>query len=271
MKTTDHAWLFDVDGVITHLEKKENTQPKILQQIIRLLEKHDPVVLVTGRSIEWVQNKVVNLLTKKIHDKHILNYFAVIGDKGGSQLLFENGNVKKTIDKKLKVPKLLKKDIQKLIEDKFSKWMFLDTNKETMISIEMNDNIDVAEFLQHQNVLNKKLNRLLKKHNQTGKLKLIPVRIATDIQHVHIDKKFATQKVLEWIKLKNLDPKSFIAIGDDKQDIEMPQHLCEQNLPVTFVFVGDKELLDGKTYPFPIVYTKSLYEKGTLEYLTSSP
>ena len=95
--------------------------------------------------------------------------------------------------------------------------------------------------------------------------------------HQHIDdsisvstgKGFATERVLDLIKQMGIIPKQFIAFGDSPSDITMAEELQERNLSFTFIFVDDKGQFKGREHPFPIVYTKSRFDKGTLEFLNN--
>lgn len=70
------------------------------------------------------------------------------------------------------------------------------------------------------------------------------------------EKGFATERILEFLKEKDINPKQIIAFGDSPSDIAMAQKLYQRNLTFTFIFVDDKGQLKGREHPFPIVYTK---------------
>jgi len=82
-----------------------------------------------------------------------------------------------------------------------------------------------------------------------------------------VGKNFATDRILDLLKKKGIKPKQFVAFGDSPSDIEMAKKLHERNLAFTFIFVDNKGELKGVKYPFPIVYTKNRFDKGTLEFL----
>ena len=86
---------------------------------------------------------------------------------------------------------------------------------------------------------------------------------------VPVGKGFATERILELLKEKGIRPKQFIAFGDSPSDIEMAKKLHERNLTFTFIFVDDKGQLKGAEHPFPIVFTKNRFDKGTLEFLNT--
>ena len=145
--------------------------------------------------------------------------------------------------------------------------MFYDETKTTMISVEMIDLYDVMTFRKEQKLLTEELAYLLKQNNLHTQLKIDPTTIGTDIENIHVGKGFATDRILELLKKKSIKPKQFIAFGDSPSDIEMAKKLHERNLAFTFIFVDNKGELKGVKYPFPIVYTKNRFDKGTLEFL----
>ena len=139
--------------------------------------------------------------------------------------------------------------------------------KETIISAEMKDGYNVKEFGKRQEMLNKALQELLEKEDLAKQLGIDPTTIATDIQNKHVGKDFAAERILAWLEEKRIKPQQFIAIGDSRSDVAIAKKLYENNLPFTFIFVGNKDDLEGKQYPFPITYTQNRFDKGTLEYL----
>ncbi|MEM4270702.1 MAG: hypothetical protein QXO70_01245, partial [Candidatus Pacearchaeota archaeon] len=82
------VWIFDVDGVIIHPSKKTNTESEIFDHILKKLEKEEPVILNTGRSLIWVIEQVIHPILIKIKDKKILENFQVVGEMGGTWLTF---------------------------------------------------------------------------------------------------------------------------------------------------------------------------------------
>lgn len=270
MKKVSHAWLFDVDGVITHSAKKKITEPKILDEMIKRLQKGEPIALVTGRSNSWMIRQVIKPLESKAPNTEILKNFIGVGEKGATWTVFENGNLKKFVDKNFVIPKEIEKEVKELIASKFSKWMFLDETKETMISVEMKDGLNISDFTPYQRQMDKILEEILENHDVEKQHKIISSRIATDIQDKRVGKDYAAQKVLKWLKSQEIEIKKFICFGDSAQDLDMAKYIFEQGLPIEFVFVGEKHLIDKKDYPFPVVLTHQPCEKGTLQYLTSN-
>lgn len=266
--TVNNAWLLDVDGVITNHEKKKITETKILDEIIKRLDKVEPVALVTGRSNSWMIREVIKPLASKILSQEVLENFFAVGEKGAVWTKFESGNLKSSVDKSFITAKNFEQEVKELIASKFSRWMFLDDTKETMISVEMKDGLRIPDFTPYQHRMDILLKEILENHHLEKLYKIVSSPTATDIEDIRVGKDYAAKKVLDWLKSKEIEPKKFTCFGDSIHDIQMAEYIYEHGLPTEFVFVGDRHLIDPEDYPFPIILTKEPYEKGTLEYLT---
>ena len=268
MKKVKHAWIFDVDGVITNPEEKVVTRPRILEEIIKRLQSGEPVALVTGRSLEWLVRSVLSPLEKRIDDKTLMDRLYVSGEFGGAYIKFPGGQKQSFVDEEIVIPVNIIESA-KQIASEFSHSMFFDTTKRTMVSIEMNDNASVREFRQYQRRLIPKLRDVLGGKGLLAVFDIHADRIATNIKHKRANKYFAAKQVANWLKEKSLKPKEFVIFGDAESDLEMGMEIYDQGLKVRFVFVGGQEELKGKEFPFPVIFTKGHCEEGTLEYLTS--
>lgn len=260
-----HAWLFDVDGVITDPQAKQVTNPEIIKVISHLLEKNEPVSLITGRSIAWLENRVLHLIEQS--QQNLSNFF-VSAEKGGVFGSYDDSHkLRLEIDKNLEVPKPVKVQIEKLIKQKFPKIIFFDPKK-TMASVEMIDGISTEEFKKVQPKLDRLIAEILKKYKLDKKFRIDSVRISTDIENVIAGKNLGARRFLDWLNQKNIKVKKFYAFGDSVSDAEMARELHEDSQDVTFVFVGGREMIKNK-YPFPVIFPQSLFTKGVIEFISS--
>ena len=254
------AWIFDIDG--------EVSKPQILSHIADKLKNGEPVAFNTGRSSSWLIERVINPLLGMIEDKSVLENFIAVSEKGGCWATFDkDGTMQEDKDDSISVPESLQQQVKKLINENYANSMFFDESKQTMISTEMHDGFSIEEYKKDQNRLVVDLNKILQDNNFSDKLKIDPTTIATDIENKHVGKGFATERILELLKKKGIKPLQFIAFGDSPSDIAMAEKLHERNLSFTFIFVDNKGQLKGRKHPFPIVYTKNRFDKGTLEFL----
>ncbi|MFA5993549.1 MAG: HAD hydrolase family protein [Parcubacteria group bacterium] len=263
-----YVLIFDVDGVLTHPSEKKVTELKIFSQLERRLKEGEPIILNTGRGIDFMLKKILEPLEEMIADKRLfINLFA-IGEKGAVSVQYDAaGRRTEYVDESISVPENLQRESKKLVEEKFSDVAFYDITKKTMISIEMLDNLTVEKFRERQENLNNELARMLMQHGLTENFRVDPSRIATDVENKHVGKGLGVRKALRWLVEKKIKPGKFIAFGDSSSDTAMAEELQQRGLPVEFVFVGEKILLSGKKLTFPVTYTTGQCEVGTLEYL----
>lgn len=263
------CWILDVDGVITDPKEKKVTHPQILDRIADKINNGEPVALNTGRSFSWlIEKRIISDISERVEDKNNLENFFVVGEKGGTWLSFDrNGTMQHHRDDSISVPESLQEQVRELVETKYSQSMFYDKSKQTMVSTEMLDGYEIEKYKKDQTKLSGELDKILHENNLTDKLKLDQTIISIDIEDNHVGKGFAIDRILKWLKERKIKPKHFIAIGDSRHDIGMAEKLHQERLPFEFVFVGNREMLEGKEYPFPITFTQNRFDKGTLGYL----
>lgn len=267
--SVDAAWIFDVDGVVTDPQEKKVKYPQILDRIASKINNKEPVALNTGRSLSWlIERRIINDLSERINDKKNLENLIVVGEKGGTWLTFDkDGTMHQHRDDSISVPESLQQKVRELVETNYPQSMFYDDSKQTMISAEMKDGYSIEEYKKDQALLNKQLVNLLEENSLSDQLKIDPTIIAVDVENKHVGKGFALERIFNWLKTKKIKPQQFIAFGDSRGDIAMAEKLNVENLPFEFVFVGNREDLEEKEYPFPITFTQKRFDKGTLEYL----
>lgn len=263
-------FVFDIDGVITHPSRKINTEPEILNHIIEKLKINDPVALNTGRSLAWIKERVINLLLAKIQNKAILKNLIAMGEMGGIWLTFDNnGQANEYIDNSLSIPKPLMEKIKELIKEKYSKSMFYDDTKKTMVSIEMNEGMSIDVYKKIQKLLMDDLHQIIKMSSLGKNLKIDTTTIAADVMNKHVGKGFAVHRIVDWLKEKKINLKQIFAFGDSMSDLPMAEKFYELGFLIEFVSVGNQQIQQSE-YKFPIIYTTYKFEKGTLEFLASN-
>lgn len=159
------AYLFDVDGVLTDPQEKQVTELDLFTQIILRLQRGESVGLNTGRSIEWLVERIITPLLEKLQDKLLLQHFIAVGEKGATWTTFDKeGNMHYGKMEELTIAHDVVEEVKVLVEQKYADSMFFDATKETMLSIEMHDGFDLDMFHQRQKALVEDLKRLLKKY-----------------------------------------------------------------------------------------------------------
>ncbi|OGD94528.1 hypothetical protein A2697_01215 [Candidatus Curtissbacteria bacterium RIFCSPHIGHO2_01_FULL_41_44] len=267
MRVVNHAWFFDVDGVITDLQMKK-TDPKIFAELIKRLEKGEPVVLITGRSLDWTTKNVLKFLISLVPDEKLLDRLIVSAEFGGVLLKFQNGEKDIFIDRKLVAPKNVLEKFKEIVENDFYDSMVFEDDKLVIATAEKRDNYPLKAFREAQTGLVDKLRQLMDVEKVHG-FEVHADSIGTNIRHKNANKSTATKKILKWLAQKNISVSNFVVIGDSLFDLEIGLKLQAENLDFKFVFVGDRKMIKEQNLPFPLTFTQNLYEKGTLEYLTS--
>lgn len=262
------AWLFDVDGVLTHPVEKKITEGELVELICGMLERGEPVALNTGRSIDFMVEQVLSKLEGAVVDKNLLKNIMAIGEKGSVWINYDElGDRLQSIDESVTVPIVIQEEVKRLVNDKFSEAVFYDETKKTMVSVEMRDGYDWEDFRRVQVELDVGLLTILEMHSLTKELKIDPSRIATDVENKHVGKALGAWRFLDWLGKKKITAQKFIAFGDSKSDVRMAEEINEQGRSVEFVFVGEKDLLEKVQFNFPVIYMTQRCEKGTVEYL----
>jgi hypothetical protein len=267
MKTVDRMLVFDVDGVITNPKKKRVTEPEILDEIIKQLEKSDPAALVTGRAHEWIIDRVIGLIENKAQDRIILDNLFISKEFGGAYSIYENGVRKDFSNEHSTISKDLLNEVSKIVNNNFSDSMFVDPDKKTMISIEMKDNFSIEKFRIFQGEFLKEIRKIIRKYDPDQQLDVHVDIIATNIRNKNSNKRYATKQLLGWLSDKKISPKKYFVFGDTVGDRDIAQELYEGKFPVKFVFVGEKTELGTTKSDFTIIFPQSKYDKGTLEFL----
>lgn len=266
-KVVKFAWVFDVDGVITNIEREVITEPLILDSIIKILEKGQPVALNTGRGIDWVEKTVLNPLKIKTSNLQIFNSLFIVAESGGITTTFnQDGSSDIKIDPSLKMPSDLDQKVRELVQTKYSKSMRYE-DKKTMITTKIKEGYSVDEYQKSQREIAKDLQNLIHSYGLENKFKVALTTIGTDIMHNNAGKDKGIELILNWLLKRGIKPQKFITFGDSESDVPMAQKLHKEGKNVELVYVGNNPL--KKDYPFPIKQTEEKFEKGTLEFLKS--
>lgn len=268
LKTVPQVWVFDIDGVLTDPKEKRITKPEILQQLVQRLENHEPIALISGRAFKWVMERIVDRLREHISDPSLLDNLYISGEFGGVTLVFREGQPRIHIDDRAAVPRNVLEEA-KSICSAFQRSMFIDEDKKTHFTAEMNYGAPTEQFKDDQKILKDELDALLAEHQMQEGFEVHRDRIATNLKSKLLNKAFAASKVLAWLKQKRIDADKFLVFGDAKSDLNVADEINRQGKNVEFIFVGDAHELEGIKRPYLLNYTQGNYEEGTLERLKS--
>jgi hypothetical protein len=268
MPTT--AWIFDVDGVLTTPEFKRIVQPGLYDELVRRLSNGEPVALNTGRSIHFIEG-LLTPLEGQLADTRLLRYLFAVGEKGAAQVSYDpNSRRLSRVDSEIAVPEELLVEVRAIAEEPvFSRCMFFDDTKQTMISLELREGCSLEEFESCQRKLVATLDPILLKKDWHEHFHIDPTRIATDIEHRRAGKSLGMAKIVGWLESNSIDPAQYVCFGDSASDYNMLEELLRLGKKARLVFVGEERQLAGKDTRH-VTFTELPYDRGTLSYLRSN-
>lgn len=243
-ETPNWVWLLDVDGVLTDIQEKRVLEKGIITGLASKLSKGEPIGLITGRSISFVDTKVIERLKKIVPDLRILQGLFIVGEKGGVTAWFdESGEMHKKIDERFINPKLeILAEKSKEIIKEFDSLVKFDESKETMVTLEMVDGASVAEFKEVALKITEKLKKLLDELEMND-YEVDLTTIAIDVQHKELaGKREAGGTFLSMLNERGIKPKAAVAVGDSKSDTLMREATERANLYTIYVHVGPEVL-----------------------------
>ena len=267
------AYIFDVDGVITDVRKRRVTNPELIKYLILLLQKQNPIAFISGRTLPWLKERVINRITEYVQgnnlDNKLLDNIYISGEFGGCQMIFENGEAKETINSAIELdPKLVQKATE--ISEGFLDVVFIDTEKQTEFTVELNQNLTVDDFIKHEGKIADAYRKLVKELRMEESIEVFEDRLGITIKLRIANKMFATGEFLNWLGRKNISLDEFRVFGDSPSDLQIGEELKKRNLQFKFIYVGNPNDLKDKM-SFPIIFTVEKFGKetneGTLRYL----
>lgn len=277
VRKADVAFLLDVDGVVTDPTEKKVVDTAVFDRMIENLTAGNPVALNTGRSNEWMIDRVINPLASRITDKSILNNFFAVGEKGLTWTSFNGeGKLLQGVFNRQGIPvegydlsvfldketaehfKTLSDEAKQIIAKEYSHSTFFDATKKAMVSTEMHDGFNQPQYAAEQTKFEQELNAILDRLGLAHKFRVDPTTIATDIQLTqvdetdasgkviakhHVGKHLGTKRILRWLQLNKIDPQLYIGVGDSSSDLEMEDELTKQKKNNLFWYVNPQKPL----------------------------
>ncbi len=251
------CYIFDLDGVVTHVEEKTITNPHLVSILASILAKGELITINTGRSLPFIQREVLQYLPEPL----LHNVFAV-GEKGNAWIEDE----KDYYDMSDAIPKELAETVY-VYREKEHPLASFDRAKRTMVSVESKKGISLDAFAPEKEKIREKFTQLLEEFHLTQDFVLDTSISAIDIQHKTAGKEKGMERIFTWLAKRNVDPEEFIAFGDSVADIGTGEALQKANKNFTFIFVGNPNIIQHHP-EFPITFTHERYDKGVIEYFS---
>ncbi|HVA96908.1 MAG TPA: trehalose-phosphatase [Candidatus Acidoferrales bacterium] len=261
------AYLFDVDGVLTNTQTPDVINPEFTLFLITYLQQGIPLGFISGRGMLWLRSKFIKVLEKYVNEhktlnKNILDLLYVSGEFGVVTACHIDGQRTEKVDKAFIIPSEIKNALM-IHAQEFSDYVFVETEKQTIFTLRANLDVDFDVFQEHKKEIVASFEEVLKTHPE---IEVQTDRIAINIRYRRANKKYATDKYLEWLSEKKYIPEKFIVFGDSPTDLEMGEELQRQQKHFEFIYVGEQSELQTQR-SFPITFTKGHCDEGTLEYL----
>jgi hypothetical protein len=250
--------LLDVDGPVAS-PRTRTVAPALLADLRRLLGAGIPVVLNTGRSVDFVTAQVLDPLVDlglppgaRLH---------AVCEKGA--LWTTAGAREVHLDAALAVPQLCHAVVGDLLAAGYDDAMFLDTGKRTMATVEARTDVPAAWYAGRQRAFVADLADRLRAAGLGVQLgdrslpdaaggtpwRIDPSVIATDVESVRAGKALGARRALALLQAEGLLPRVWHTVGDSRSDYAMADHLHGLGAGVTHVDVGPQAPLDR---PYPV-------------------
>ena len=265
-----NVFVLDVDGVLTD-PGSGAVNPEVIQAVAADLKAGIPVAFNTGRSTEWLEDRIFPLLADLSPGE--FGRLLAVCEKGAVVSSFPNGRLQTYVDRALTPPDDFRAWVKALLDQDQGGWklsdsMFWDGTKLTMISIERRPGVALQEYHEAQAVLDSLLERMIDKHKLTD-FKVDATVIATDVEHKLAGKHRGAEAVLRWLGRHDIHPQAFTAIGDSPSDAAMAEALAQAG-PTTFVYVGNPDTYaPGPQVGFKTVITGGGNAADTAKYLAA--
>ncbi|MDQ5900992.1 MAG: hypothetical protein QG600_570 [Patescibacteria group bacterium] len=295
LKDTAHpekVWLFDIDGVITNATTHEVEEPVILENILSSLKKGEPVAFNTGRTLNFaLQHVIPHLLNAGLTDEQLANFYAV-GEKGATTLFFKDGQFKMWRDKELVVDESLRAELDDFVTKEVGDTMFPGESKPSMLSPQLKEKLspDLVDkfYSQDHDRVYAFASAMIEERGLQKTYRVDKTNIAIDVENRRMGKDLGARRIIDWLKMRNIEPSHFIGVGDSGSDHEMTNELYKHSQESTntskptveFIFAGNREKfmkyllsLDLPTPSYDVVYTapdtetKPITDKSFAEYL----
>ena len=255
------AWIFDIDGVIVNFNTKKVEYPQILQKISNILERNEPVALISGRSISKVLDMVIEPIENLIKQKDKLDLLTFEGEFGAVSLKYTKNKQEINYDTEYSPPDELISEGKKISEE-FSDYVFFDLKK-TFFTGEIKNGVSNDSFKSVQPKIKEKLQKLIDDMSLSDLFEVHQDNNAVNVKNKKLNKHLATQKFLDWQNTKKINPEIYIVFGDSESDLQIGQELYDQGKNLEFIYTGEDEIEEK---PFKIIKVGK-FDLGTLEYL----
>jgi len=280
--------IFDIDGPVTDPQSRKIEPPDILDLTLNFLTEKGYVAYNTGRDRAIAYQRVIEPLLHRARDRGmnpvIVNCrTSIFAEKGGVSSFWDDelGGWNYRVDPAAEVPAELRDDVVDLFhsDPEFQKYIFFDSGKETVISVEMRyETSELAPVPVTVDMFKSVAERFASEVRQLAMdrgyddIEVDRTTIAVDIQRRGVGKDLGTRLAFSWLHKLGKQVKRVHCFGDSRSDVAMAveahsvmsQWFADAGERVVYINVGEKLIIDGgfqvRTYP-------NMYGQGTVAYL----
>jgi hydroxymethylpyrimidine pyrophosphatase-like HAD family hydrolase len=269
MKSIQTMLVFDIDGVLTNPRTMVLNETS-LNRIAQELHQGIPVALNTGRSTEWVFERLIPSLTEKISSSDMA-HLLLVAEKGGVRVVFGSAEPEVVIDESIALPQAFMQAAPALLDDaadeatRLKEYMFWDAGKRTMASFEKHQEVAIEEFDRVRGKLYTGIEQLLEQHN-LQEFHIDESTISTDVEHQRAGKHKGAEQVLEWLAKRGEQVEEFYSFGDSPSDETMAVAFASK-AKSTFIYVGMKPLGNNDNAKHTRLVMNGRFDADTASYL----
>ncbi len=284
--------IFDIDGPVTHPESRRIEQFEILDLMLEFVNERGYIAYNTGRASAIAFHRVISPLLSRalergMDPKMVSCCISIFAEKGGVRCFWDDqlGRWSHQIDPATEVPADLRVEVTKLLrsDPEFQKYIFFDSDKETMVSVEMRHEtseptpapVTVNVFKPVAERFAAEVRKLARDRGYDN-LEVDCTTIAVDIQRSGVGKDLGTRLAFDWLHRLGKHAKRVYCFGDSRSDVAMAveaysvmrRWFADAAERVVYVHVGENLSIDGD---FEVRSFPGMYGRGTVAYLRSLP
>jgi hypothetical protein len=254
--------LLDVDGPIASPVTRTIASPSIITDLITLAGANVPISFVTGRSVTFIEDQVVDPL-RAAGLPGTMRMYGVC-EKGAVWFpITADGIGVVVVDDSVALPAAAIDAVRRLVIDRFADTMFFDETKQAMVSVEQRTDADDASYRAAAAVFTDAAfslltglglglrfgDRVVADANGAVPFRIDPTIISTDIESVTLDKDRGAERALAFFAASGPLPSVWRSVGDSRSDYLMADHLHAAGYDVSHVDVRPADGIPDRPYP----------------------
>jgi hypothetical protein len=262
----DLGLLLDVDGPIASPITRTIAIASILDDLVTLTAAGVPVAFITGRSDEFVRERVIAPLRAVGLDDALAlpgaRMFCVF-EKGAAWAPVTAGGLGEvSVDDSVRVPVEFAATVKELHAREFAQSMFWDDTKRAMVSVEQRTDVSAELFYPEQARFNDTVFAAATTRglgirmgdraapDATGECpwRIAATVISTDIEAASLDKDRGAERAIDYFASRGPLPTVWRSVGDSRSDYKMADYVHSLGLDVAHVDVRPAEGVLDKPY-----------------------